>query len=67
MTLTKPADLYDLVEGRFVARRAQAGHRLSIAPDQAAILVATPPDGKEEREETRLKVDGVVVDYQAKP
>ena len=51
----------------FVARGAQTGHRLTLAPDHAAVLVATPPGGREEREGARLKVGGVVVDYRAKP
>jgi hypothetical protein len=67
VALAKPADLYDLVEGRFVARGAQTGHRLTLAPDQAVVLVATPPGGKEEREGARLKAGGVVVDYRARP
>ncbi len=67
VTLEKPADLYDLIARRFAARGAKTGHRLALAPDQVAVLVATPPDGREEREGGRLKVDGVVVDYGAKP
>jgi hypothetical protein len=53
--------------GRFVARGAQAGCRLTLAPDQAAVLVAVPPGVREERAGARLKVDGVAVDFRAKP
>jgi hypothetical protein len=67
VALAKPADLYDLVAGRFVARGAPTGYRLTLAPDQAVVLVAVPPGGKEERDGTRLQVGGVVVDYRAKP
>jgi hypothetical protein len=38
VALAKPADLYDRVEGRYVARGAQP----ALAPDRAAMLKATP-------------------------
>ncbi len=49
---------YDLVARAFVARDA---HRLTLRPDQAAVLVHVPADAKVERKEGRLIAGGVVV------
>jgi len=68
VTLSKPSDLYDLVAGDFVARNVQFSYRLTLAPDQAVVLVAVLPNGTLERRGTQLLVDGIVVDYRgAKP
>lgn len=63
VTLERPAHLYDLTEGRCIARSARSGHPLTLAADQAAVLVAVPPEGETQRDGSRLLVDGVVVDY----
>ena len=48
--------------------RCSTSYRLTLAPDQAVVLVAVPPNGKLERRGTQLLVDGIVVDYRvAKP
>jgi len=63
--LDKPADLYDLVTGAFVASNVEDGDRLRLASDQALLLVQVPPGVKIERKGTQLLADGVVIDYRA--
>lgn len=63
--LDRPCDLYDLVAGDFVARGAKGTCHLTLAPDQAAVVVIVPANGKVERQGTKLLIDGVAVDYRA--
>jgi hypothetical protein len=63
--LAQSADLYDLVTGAFVVRNAKSGDRLTLAPDQALVLVQVPLGSKIERQVTQLVADGVVIDYRA--
>ncbi len=64
--LNAPVDVYDLVSGRFLERGVSAAWHLTLAPDQAAVIVLVPPARKAERRGAQLLVDGVVVDYRAK-
>jgi len=59
----EPRDLYDAVSHRFIDRRERGAVRLSVPGDRAALLVVTPPGGRETRDGTKLLVDGVIVDY----
>jgi len=61
--LTEPADLYDLVAGAFVARNAKRPYRLTLAPDQALVLVQVPPGSEIKRQANKLTAGGVVIDY----
>ena len=63
MHLAQPADLYDLVAGAFVARDAKSGDRLTLAPNQALVLVQVPLASKIECQATQLVAGGVVIDY----
>ena len=63
--LSQPADLYDLVTGTFVANNVEDGDRLSIAPNQALVLVQVPPGAKIECRKNQLMANGVVIDYRA--
>ncbi|MCY3018042.1 MAG: glycoside hydrolase family 130 protein [Planctomycetota bacterium] len=67
VTLAGPADLYDLVVGEFVARNAANTHRLTLAPDQAVVIVVAPVNGKAERKGKMLMINGTTVDYNAPP
>lgn len=60
----KKVDLYDVVTGRFVARNVLTSATIELLPENAAIIVCVPSGGKVTYEEGRMKVDGVVVDYQ---
>lgn len=59
----KPADLYDTVAKRVVARgvRGEAAHR--IEADSAAVLVVCPAGGTFENRDGRVMNAGIVVDY----
>jgi len=61
--LTEPADLYDLVAGAFIWRRAESGYRLTIAPDQALVLVQVPLGSSMKRQGNQLLAGGVVINY----
>ena len=63
--LAMPADLYDLVVGDFVDRNAKSGHRLTLEPDQALVLVQVPIGSEIRRRVTQLMANGVVIDYRA--
>jgi hypothetical protein len=63
--LAGPADLYDLVAGTFIARNVKSGHRLTLEPNQALVLVQVPPGAKIERRANQLLADGVIIDYRA--
>jgi hypothetical protein len=63
--LAQSADLYDLVAGDFVARNAKSGDRLTLAPDQALVLVQVPLDSRIKRQATQLEAGGIVIDYRA--
>ena len=56
-------DLYDAVAGDFVKRNVRGRQAIPIATDQALVLVLTPAGGKATEEGSKLKIDGVVVDY----
>lgn len=66
LDLVRPADLYDLVAGEFVAHDAKSGDRLTLAPDQAVVLVQVPPGSQLRRRETQLLVGDVVIDHRVR-
>jgi hypothetical protein len=57
------ANLYDVVQRDFVQRAVRGRAQLVLAPDAAAVIVATPAGGKIERDGRRTLIQGVVVDY----
>jgi hypothetical protein len=59
------ADVYDTVSKRWVKRNAHGRTSLGLPKDSAAVIVLAPAGGKAIREQGRLLVDGVVVDYQS--
>ena len=62
----KPVDLYDAVAHAFVVRGACGQTPLRLAADQAAVVVLVPTGGTVARNGSKLLVNGVVVDYQAR-
>ena len=63
LPLAQPISLYDAVAGRFIARRALPGYRLTLAADQAAVLVEVKIGAKIARHGPQLLADGIVIDY----
>jgi hypothetical protein len=58
-----PADVYDMVTHRFVARDTGQQPKITLPPDSASIFVVTPSDGRLTHEGPRTLVDGVVIDW----
>ena len=59
-------DFYDAVQHSFVHRRAGGKTSLALPADTAALIVLTPAGGAINRDGSRMLVDGVVVDYNAR-
>lgn len=66
LKLQNQTDLYDTISRKFIAKNVKSVHQITLSPGQAVVLVETPPSGKMEISTTGLKVNGVVIDYQAK-
>ncbi len=60
-----PKDLYDAAAHVFVAENVQGTPHMTIPPDSAIVLVLVPSEGTRTREEKKLLVNGVVIDYAA--
>ena len=58
-----PADLYDAVTHRFVARDVDQRANVTLPADSAALFVVTPSGGQFTRVGKRTLVDGVVIDW----
>jgi hypothetical protein len=63
--LTQRVSQYDAETGRFIARRVKPGFSLTLAPDQAVVIVEVKPGAKIARHGTQMLTDGVVIDYRA--
>jgi hypothetical protein len=61
------ADLYDTVTGGFIRKNVSGNQQLSLAPDQAAVIVFAPVGGTISREGNRTLINGVVVDWRTGP
>ena len=59
----EPKDVYDTVSRTFIVRNARGKTPITIAPDDARVLVWTPAGGKPSREGSHTVINGVVVDY----
>ncbi len=57
-------DLYDAVSGSFVATNVAGNVPVSIPPDNALVLVQCPATGIVSQAGQKLRISGVVVDYQ---
>ena len=60
----RATDLYDSVTDAFIVRGIRGSTRLSLPPDVARVIVLCPAAGTVVREQSRMRVNGVVVDYQ---
>ena len=59
----EPKDVYDTISKTFIVRNARGKTPITIAPDDARVLVWTPAGGKPSREGSHTVINGVVVDY----
>lgn len=59
-------DVYDTVRSRFVRRGAAGPQPFTIAPDQVAVFVLVPTNGKIRRVGSRLYSDDVIIDYRSR-
>jgi hypothetical protein len=57
------SDIYDAVNGRFMARGASGPTPITIAAGQAVVVVITPAGGKIEYDGSKTLSNGVVIDY----
>jgi hypothetical protein len=55
--------LYNTVTGTFVARNVSASAQIKLAPQNAAVIVCVPANGKITYEGKKMLVNEVVVDY----
>lgn len=58
-----PADVFDLVSKKYVARNITASTAITLSADQACLLVELPAGIKMERKKNRLMANGVVLSY----
>lgn len=56
-------DLYNTVTGTFIAHGISGSAHIKLAPHQAAVMVCIPAGGKITYSNSKMLVDGVVVDY----
>lgn len=62
--LKKPCNIYDSVSGKFIAYSQKSTFKLTLKPDQAAVLVEVPVMAKIKTQSAKLMADDVVIDYQ---
>ncbi len=59
----KKVDLYNTVQGKFVARNISSSAQIKLAPQGAAVIICVPSGGKTTYDGKKMLVNGVVVDY----
>lgn len=59
----KPVDLYNTVTGKFIARNVSSSFQIKLSPQNAAVIVCSPSNGKISYEADKMLINGVVVDY----
>jgi hypothetical protein len=59
------ADLYDTVTGGFIRKNVSGNQKITLAPDQAAVIVFAPVGGKMSCEGNRTLINGVVVNWRS--
>ena len=62
--LTQPADLYDVISGKYIAQNASGQKLFWIAPDDVVMLVIAPAGSKRTFDGNKTLLNGVVVAYQ---
>jgi hypothetical protein len=59
------ADFYDTVTGKFIRRNVSGAQKISLAPDQAAVIVIVPANLKPTLVGRQLQLNGIAIDYRA--
>lgn len=59
------SDLYDTVAGEFIDRNARGPQKITLLPDQAAVIVIAPANLKSQLLGHQFQLNGVTVDYRA--
>ena len=59
----KTLDLYNTVTGTFISKNISGSTQIKLAPHEAAVVVCTPAGGNITYSDSKMLVDGVVVDY----
>ncbi len=59
------ADLYDTVTGGFLRKNVSGAQKISLAPDQAAVIVIVPSQLKPVLVGRQLQLNGITIDYRA--
>jgi len=62
-----PVDLYDTVTGQFIAKNVCGNQPLTLAPDQAAVIVMAPANLAPKLVGHQLQLNGVTINYRAAP
>jgi len=62
-TGNEAVDIYEMLSETFIERNVNGSVELRLPPDEAVVVVLTPPAGEVSYEYNRMLVDGVVVDY----
>ena len=61
-----PVDLYNTLEGKFVARNIRQSFNYKIGPKKSAVLVQVPAGASTARVEEKLLANNVVIDFKAR-
>jgi hypothetical protein len=59
----KSIDLYNTVSGKFIAHDVSSAVDIKLSPQNAAVIVYVPADGKVSYDGEKMLVNGIVVDY----
>lgn len=59
------ADLYDTISGKFIRKSVGGAQKISLDPDQVAVIVIVPANRKAVLVGRQLQLDGITIDYRA--
>jgi hypothetical protein len=59
------ADLYDTVTGQFIRRNVRGEQSITLAPDQAAVIVIAPANIQPKLVGHQLQLNGITINYRA--
>lgn len=60
---SSPCSLYDAASHRFIKRNVSGVATFKLRGDHAAVIVVTPAGGKKSRNDNKLMIDDIVIDY----
>lgn len=59
----KKIDLYNTVNGSFIARNVSSSAKIDLSSKNAAVIICVPSDGKITYQDGKMLVNGIVVDF----